>query len=125
MVSKHRKILLVEDSQIAMQVNTRLLEEIGCTVEVAENCAQAFSMATEGNHDLIFMDIGLPDGNGIDITAKIRGVGKKMPIVALTCYELDGEDAVKERCLEAGMNDVTRKPTTADILENFITTYVD
>jgi len=119
------KVLLVEDAKIAIEVNKGMLQEIGCEVDVAENAIDALSMALQGEHDLILMDIGLPDGNGIDVTKEIRRSGKKMPIIALTAYSLEGEDELKAKCSAAGMNETARKPTTRAILEKFVITYIE
>lgn len=82
----------------------------------------------KGNYDLIFMDIGLPDMDGYEVTHQIRlhEITQKThsPIIALTAH---AGDENKQRCIEAGMNAVLTKPLTAqsctDIIDAFIPGY--
>jgi len=115
-----KKILLVEDERIAQIVNKMLLEELGYRLDIAENGQQAFDMAQSNDYCLIFMDIGLPDINGIEVTLKIRGCEKarRIPIVALTAFM---QADLEEKCLAAGMDQVLTKPTAAAALQQAIT----
>lgn len=115
------KILLVEDFKIAQRAAVMLLTQLNCEVDVAETGAQALEWILKKKHDLIFMDIGLPDMDGIAVTKKIRAIEKDVPIVALTANS-DGE--YKDQCDEVGMNGFLTKPLTPEgsrkILSKFV-----
>jgi len=118
-LKKIKKILLVEDERIAQIVNKMLLEELGYMITIAENGQQALDMAQKNDYSLIFMDIGLPDMDGIEVTLKIRNREKtqRIPIVALTAFM---QADLKEKCLAAGMDQVLTKPAAAATLQQTI-----
>ena len=113
------KVLLVEDIPLIQIVNTRLLKKLGCRVTLAKCGSEAVNAANTEHFDLIFMDIGLPDFNGIDATKAIRkndSVNSRTPIVAFTTESND----MKKSCLAAGMNDFLSKPSPLPILSDTI-----
>lgn len=114
-----KKILLVEDDEMAKTVHVMYLEELGYTPDIAENGQKALELAQKNQYDLILMDIGLPDMTGIDVVKKIRAGGKnqRTPIVALTGFA--PEDVIAS-CLAAGMEKVFFKPTDATTLQQII-----
>ncbi len=106
------RVLVAEDNSVNQMVAVRLLERLGCRVDVAGNGAEAVQMATRLPYHLIFMDCHMPEMDGFDATVEIRRreteVGlMPMPIVALTASVLQ-ED--RDRCVSAGMNDIIGKP---------------
>ena len=106
------RVLVAEDNSVNQMVAVRLLERLGCRVDVAGNGAEAVQMATRLPYNLVFMDCHMPEMDGFDATVEIRRREKEtglipMPIVALTASVLQ-ED--RDRCLSAGMNDVIGKP---------------
>ena len=102
------RILVVEDVATNQFVISDILEALGCTVEIAENGAEAVSMVAERPYDLVFMDCQLPVMDGFEATREIREAGaRSLPIVALTANALKGD---KEKCLEAGMDGFVAKP---------------
>ncbi len=106
------RVLVAEDNSVNQMVAVRLLERLGCRVDVAGNGAEAVQMATRLPYHLVFMDCHMPEMDGFDATAEIRrreteGGLTPMPIVALTASVLQ-ED--RDRCVSAGMNDIIGKP---------------
>lgn len=100
-------ILLVEDNPLIQKVHTKFLELLGCEIDIASNGKEAINLSQK-NYDLILMDIGLPDMDGLKTTTTIRNQinNKEIPIVALTSLG----DLVEKECKAAGMNAVATKP---------------
>ena len=107
-------ILIAEDNDINWEIISALLGMLGITTERAENgriCVEKMKQAAEGSYALIFMDIQMPEMNGLDATRNIRALddpwASSIPIVAMTA------DAFSENvteCLNAGMNGHIAKP---------------
>uniref|UniRef100_UPI0026216CB7 response regulator n=1 Tax=uncultured Legionella sp. TaxID=210934 RepID=UPI0026216CB7 len=122
------RVLVVEDNPIAQTVAKAILSQLRCDTDIAETGKKAVELWKNGQYNLIFMDIGLPDMDGYEVTHHIRlhEITKKThsPIIALTAH---AGDENKQRCIEAGMNAVLTKPLTAqsctDILDAFIPGY--
>lgn len=115
-----KKVLLVEDVPLIQIIHKRILETLQCEIDIAINGQQALEMFNE-KYDLIFMDIGLPDKNGIEVTHYIRRQSTDIPIVGLTAFKVD---EIIEECIEAGMNDVLIKPTSLEQLESILNRYI-
>lgn len=112
MEQSKRKVLLVEDTPIARKVAVIILNSLGCKIDIAEKGATAIEMATKNQYDLILMDIGLPDMDGLTVTKCIRqreSKGKHVPIIALTAHS---ETSIKEQIFEVGLDDLLIKPLT-------------
>lgn len=111
-------LLLVEDNAVNRKVATGLLSRLGCDVICAENGQEALNMAGAQQVHLIFMDIQLPDMDGLTVTQRLREQGgwlARVPIVAMTA---GGND--RQRCLDAGMNDYITKPLSSSALSNVL-----
>ena len=111
------RILLVEDNVVNRALAQRLLQKRGFHVSVAVDGQEALRAVNDADFDLILMDIQMPEMDGFEATAAIRGreklIGKRTPIIALTAHALK-ED--RERCLSAGMDAYITKPIRADEL---------
>ena len=107
------RVLVVEDNAINLKVACRMLEKVGCAVDVAENGAVAVQMVGGTAYDVVFMDCQMPVLDGYEATAAIRRLpdGGRTRIVAMTAHALAAD---RERCLAAGMDDYIRKPITVD-----------
>jgi CheY-like chemotaxis protein/nitrogen-specific signal transduction histidine kinase len=118
------KILLVEDNIINQKVAVVMLNKMGCEVDVAEDSYEAIRLTKQNCYDLIFMDIGLPDVDGISTTRKILKLDLEhplAPILALTAHVFE-ED--RQNCLEAGMRAVITKPLSREAIEAAIKKWV-
>lgn len=111
MITKNR-LLLVEDHPINQKVMQTLLTELNFDVDVANSGAEAVDVFKQHDYDLVLMDIGLPDMDGMQVTQKFLNHEKlshrlHTPVVALTAHALE-EDRLN--FLNAGMIDVLTKP---------------
>ena len=108
-----RRVLLVEDNRTNQQVAADLLEAVGLRAVVVNNGREAVAALTDERRpteiDLVLMDIQMPEMDGYQATAAIRGDGRhaELPIVAMTAHALASD---RERCLRAGMDDHIAKP---------------
>lgn len=100
-------ILLVEDERRLAQVVRRVLEEEGHTVDVAYDGEEGLSMALEGSHDVLVLDIMLPEMDGIEVCRSLRRNKVDTPVLLLTA--LDSVDD-RVRGLDAGADDYLPKP---------------
>jgi signal transduction histidine kinase/CheY-like chemotaxis protein/streptogramin lyase len=104
-------VLLAEDSVVNQLVARKILEKGGHHVDIAPDGVSALAKYQKGNHDVILMDVHMPEMDGLEATRRIRqaeaGTGKRIPIVALTANAMKGDDTI---CLAAGMDEYLTKP---------------
>ncbi len=114
-LSVPHKILVVDDNAVNLQVASKILEKAGCEVIQAQSGPIAIELVEKGEFEVIFMDIQMPNMNGMSATKRIRRkLGKNTPpIVAMTAFSLQEE---REEFLAAGMDDYISKPIKARTL---------
>jgi len=100
-------ILVVEDERRLAQVIRRVLEEEGHTVDTAYDGEEGLAMALEGTHDVIVLDILLPQMDGLEVCRTLRRNRMDTPVLLLTALD-SVEDRVKG--LDAGADDYLPKP---------------
>ena len=114
------RALLVEDVKANQVLMALMLRKAGLEVVLAEDGAQAVSLALEEPFNLIFMDCQMPVMDGYAATAAIkRGGGRNAatPIIAMTAHAMDRDRA---KCIAAGMEDYLSKPVSQGELEGMI-----
>ncbi len=123
------RVLVVDDESLDRRLVRRLLQDLHCRVDEAESGEAAMRKTKEHTYDVIFMDLQLPDINGLEVTKFIRSddqsPNQAAKIVAITAHALEGD---RKRCLLAGMDDFLSKPIRARTLraafQRFIPTRV-
>lgn len=115
------RILLVDDNAINRKVGQRLLSKLGCEVDRASGGLSALTRATApgAGYDLIFMDIQMPEMDGVAATKALRErLGAACPpVVAMTAYSMQ-EDA--QRFVDQGLDDYIAKPVRSEGLQEVL-----
>ena len=111
------RVLLCDDNVINQKVALRLLQQIGYRADVAANGLEALAALDRQRYDLIFMDVMMPEMDGLEATRLIRERQKQSSqfpnyapspiIVAMTASAMEGD---REKCLAAGTDDYIAKP---------------
>ena len=118
----HSLVLLAEDDELNRKVILAMLKHLGYRADTALNGIEVLLALKRKRYDLILMNVGLPEMDGMEVTRQIRRFFQNDPkIIAVTAYAIPG---MKEKCLEAGMDDFIIKPIRIDELDaamrNFI-----
>ncbi|MGD0953004.1 MAG: response regulator [Methanotrichaceae archaeon] len=118
----HSLVLLAEDDELNRKVILAMLKHLGYRADTALNGIEVLLALKRKRYDLILMNVGLPEMDGMEVTRQIRRFFQNDPkIIAVTAYAIPG---MKEKCLEAGMDDFIIKPFRIDELDaglrNFI-----
>jgi PAS domain S-box-containing protein len=123
--AKHSsRILLAEDNPVNQKLAKMMMTKAGYHVEIAHNGQEAYDKYTKAPEafDLIFMDIQMPEMDGMKATKAIRDKGfDKIPIVAMTAHAMKGD---REKCLEAGMDDYVPKPVKRELVFEMLEKWV-
>ena len=104
-VAMTQTILIVDDEPSIRLAVVRAFADL--TVREAETCAQALELAREAYPDLCILDQKLPDGSGIDLVAKLKGIDPDLPVVLLTGH---GSVDLAVEALKVGVADFLEKP---------------
>ena len=120
------RILLAEDNSINRALAAGIFEKRGHHLVQTVNGRDAVEAARDPSIDVIFMDVQMPEMDGLEATRQIRDEqrisGRHVPIVAMTAHAMAGD---RERCLAAGMDEYLSKPLQKDsilkLLERFAT----
>jgi len=117
------RILLVEDNLINEKVAKVSLDRMGHSVEVAREGGAAIAIYRRNDFDLILLDIKMPGMDGFEVAREMRKIDRDNPkkvkarIIAHTAEDFEG---LKEKCTEAGMDGVLRKPFRFAELSNVL-----
>ncbi|OYQ63355.1 hypothetical protein B9G53_17430 [Pseudanabaena sp. SR411] len=112
------KILLAEDNPVNQKLANRLFEKMGYGIDIAANGIEVLEAIQKQSYDLIFMDVQMPEMDGLEATRQIRAIeqsgqnklsnlAKSMQIIAITANAMQDD---REKCLASGMNDFIAKP---------------
>jgi PAS domain S-box-containing protein len=128
------RVLVAEDNVVNQKVAVKMLERLGCRVDIAANGREAVEAVTRVPYTLVFMDCQMPEMDGFEATRLIRereaatggcpedaglngaapsSAPRRVPIIAMTANAMQGD---REACLAAGMDDYVPKPVRRDDL---------
>ncbi|GEM_PF-1698861 len=114
------RILLAEDNAVNQKLAALTLEKMGYQCDIAANGLEVLQALDRQDYDLIFMDIQMPEMDGIEATHKViekYGGDKRPTIIAMTANAMEGD---REKFLEAGMDDYVTKPINLRIIQNML-----
>jgi CheY-like chemotaxis protein len=102
-------ILLVEDNEMNRDMLSRRLARQGHSVTIAEDGSSGLEMDRSMNPDLILMDVGLPDIDGLEVTRRLKADARtrRIPIIVLTAHAMAGD---RKLAVDAGGDDYDTKP---------------
>jgi two-component system sensor histidine kinase/response regulator len=121
-IQKQLRVLLIEDNPVIQAAAGKMLKETGIEISFLNNgkalmnqLAKISTDASSGMYDVIFMDIEMPEMDGLETTKHLRSDSRfaHIPIIALTAHDEDGK---REICYKCGMNDFLNKPFSKDDL---------
>ena len=120
---KGKRILLVEDNEMNLEVATEFLEQVGIILSIATNGQIALDKLAQQSFDLVLMDCQMPVMDGYQATMALRQKPElaNLPVIAMTANAMAGD---KEMCLRAGMNDHIAKPIEVNLLYETLLKYL-
>ncbi len=115
-------ILIVDDHPINQKLMVTMLERLGYHPHTADDGEEAIRMASHHTYDYIFMDVQMPNIDGLEATRRIRQLvnGEHSVIIAMTADVMEG---IKGRCFAAGMDDYISKPVKMASIKSILERY--
>jgi signal transduction histidine kinase/ligand-binding sensor domain-containing protein/CheY-like chemotaxis protein len=112
------RLLVVEDHPVNQQLVLKILDLLGYEPALAENGKEAVGMVAGHEYDIVFMDMQMPEMDGLEATRLIRVNGQQQPvIIAMTANVMQSD---QDECMQAGMDDFISKPLNLDELVNML-----
>ena len=109
--------MIAEDNQINQKVAETIFRNLGYEIDIAMDGKEVVEMIKKKNYDIVFMDLQMPEKDGVDATVEIRGLGFQMPIIAMTAtVSKSGRDSA----LTSGMNYYITKPVKIEAVKTVL-----
>ncbi len=120
------RLLLVEDNPVNQQVALGILKKLGFRADIVPNGKEAIEALKRRDYDLVFMDIQMPEMDGLTATGIIRDPesrvrNPKVPIIAMTAHAMRGD---RKKCMDAGMSGYISKPIDPGALYETLKTHL-
>lgn len=120
--SNDKRILIVDDNKLNIKIAANIMKKYNFIIEEALSGEECLSMVQNNNYDLIFMDIMMPNMDGVETLNRLRKMpGFNTKVVALTADALDGS---REKFLQAGFDEYIAKPIDKVLLEEVISKFI-
>jgi CheY-like chemotaxis protein len=114
------QILVADDNLINLEVISLMIQSLGHQVHLAKNGLEVLETLNAVSCDMIFMDINMPELNGIETTQKIRQTVSDFQQIPIIAMSANIGDKFVQLCLDHGMNDYLTKPVSIEILDSVI-----
>ena len=121
-MGKKPLVLVADDQMVNQKIYSMILEKLDAGYILVNDGQDALEAVREKDPDLVFMDIEMPKMNGLDSAKKIRELGFKKPIIAVTANQQPNE--LKE-CFDAGMNEILIKPIKSFDIERTLKKWME
>lgn len=118
--NNNRKVLVVDNEELSRSAAQVYLERLGCSVDIAPTGEEAIRLVQKNIYDLVLMDLGLFDMDGLNVAKRIREMGdqiKEMPLIAVTRYTLK---SLRKRAKELGFRDYIIKPLNLELCKEIL-----
>ena len=122
--NRKKVLLVVDDNKLNLKVASKLLGDMGCDIETVQSGKECIEKVQENNkYDLIFMDIMMPDMDGVQTMHTLKSMpGFHAPVVSLTADAVEGS---REKYLGEGFDDYIPKPMDRNEMHDAITKYIN
>ena len=110
-------VLVAEDNEINIRVAQTIFSNLGLKIDIAKTGLEVVEKIKNQAYDIVFMDLVMPDRDGIQATVEIRALGYQMPIVAMTAT---ASSKSRAKALSSGMNDYIVKPVKTDSIRGIL-----
>ncbi len=112
-----KNIVVIDDDAFVLDLLKIFIEDQDCKVLTATTAEQGLSIIRKNEHDMVLLDINLPDGDGLTVLKKIKEISSEIPVIMIT----GGSDIqVAEECMEHGAADYISKPFDFEYLKTSI-----
>lgn len=111
------KILIIDDEEEICALLSGMLRKQGHEVEADHTIKGGYGAFVDGSFDLVFLDLNLPDGTGLDLIPKLKEINQDVRIYIISAY--DGQ-AEREKALSKGASGFISKPFTRDLIINVL-----
>lgn len=123
--NRRTRVLVADDHPINQRLMVSMLQKLGCEAAVAEDGESAVERVLKEEYDFVFMDLQMPELDGLEATRRIRRAGGPFAnhpvIIAMTANVMEG---IRERCMASGMNGYISKPLKLSSVKQVLTDYV-
>ena len=116
-----KKALIVDDSKLNLKVAENVLKNFLVTTESVTSGLECLSCVNSKKYDIIFMDIMMPNMNGVEVLRKLRENGVNTPVIALTADAIEGQE---EKYMSEGFDGYISKPINKEKLNYVLNKYL-
>lgn len=113
--------LVVDDNKVNLMMMEVIMKNLGYKVDFANNGKEAVAKCEENDYDLVFMDLQMPEMDGLEATVVIKEQKSEEDFPSIVALTANAFPEDKQACLDAGMIDFLPKPVTIDTIKNLIT----
>lgn len=116
-----KPVLVIDDVKTNQLLTKTQLKQLNVKCDITSNGIEALEKVAQNDYSMIFVDCSMPEMDGFEFTKRYRllesETGSHKPVIAMTAHVLTG---IRERCLEAGMDDYISKPVRLEVLVNIL-----